>query len=197
LWSAQIVHEFLRLQTRDFMSALDILNQLGDDDVAQISEQIGADQAQTRSAIQAATPLLLAGVASTAQQPQGQASVQQALDSHGGVLDDLGRIIRGGGASDVGSVLDRVLGRSKPEVQDGVQQSTGLNGDQTKRLLAILAPVVLGMLAKRRQASKTAAPIDTQLREEAEQAREQAQQRSPKIGGILGKILSYAEAPKR
>jgi len=179
------------------MSALDILGQLDDSHIAQISQQIGADPAQTRQAIQAAAPLLVAGVAQTAEQPQGQTTVQQALDSHGSVLDNVGKVLGSGGAADFGGVLDRVLGRSKPEVQDGVQKTTGLNSDQTKRLLALLAPLLLGMLAKRRSQSNTAAPIDTHLREEAQKAQEQAQRQSPHVGGILGKILSQAEAPKR
>ena len=142
------------------MSALDILSQLDDSHIAQISQQIGADPVQTRQAIQAAAPLMVAGVAQTAQQPQGQDTVQQAFDSHGSVLDNIGQVLRGGGAADFGGVLDRVLGRSKPEVQDGVQKNSGLNSDQTKRLLAMLAPLVLGMLAKRRSQSNSQAPID-------------------------------------
>jgi hypothetical protein len=55
---------------------------------------------------------------------------------------------------------------------------------------------VLAMLAKRRQQSKNAAPLDTHLREEAQGAHAEAQRTSPQIGGILGKILRSAEAPK-
>jgi hypothetical protein len=71
-----------------------------------------------------------------------------------------------------------------------------LNGDQAKKLLAILAPIVLGMLARRRASSANAAPIDTHVREEAQRAQEQAQKRSPGVGGILGKILSHVEAQR-
>ena len=80
-------------------------------------------------------------------------------------------------------------------MHQGVEQSSGLNGDQTRRLLTILAPMVLAMLAKRRQASSQ--PIDAHLREEAQQARAQAEKQSPHVGGLLGKILSAAEAPRR
>src|SRR3954464_8575911 len=135
------------------MSALDLSSELDANHIAQISQQIGADPAQTRTAIEAAAPLMVAGVANTAQSPQGQAGVQEALDAHAGVLGNLGQMFGAGGNVDMGGVLDRVLGRNKSDVHDGVQQASGLNSDQTKRLLAMLAPVVVAMLAKRRQQS--------------------------------------------
>lgn len=179
------------------MSVSDLLSQLDDDDLNEISRQIGADPTQTRSAIETATPMLLAGTAQTAQQAEGLSSVQRAVDSHDGIFDNLRDLIRGGGPADGGGLLDGILGRSKPDVQDGVQKTTGLNGDQTKRLLAILAPIVIGMLAKRRKQSPTGAPLDAQIREEAQRAEQDARRRSPEMGGILGKILSYAEENKR
>ena len=178
------------------MSAIDLTNELDESQIQQISQQIGADPTQTRTAIDAAAPLLLAGVAQTAQQPGGQAVVEQALQSHGGILGNLGQMLNAGGNVDFGGVLDRVLGRHTADVHDGVQQTSGLNSDQTKRLIMILAPIVMGLLAKRRQ-NATDAPLDTHLREEAQRAQEQAQRRSPQIGGILGKILSHVEAPRR
>ncbi|HJQ20728.1 MAG TPA: DUF937 domain-containing protein [Gemmatimonadaceae bacterium] len=178
------------------MSALDIAGQLDPNQITEISRQIGADPTQTRNAIEAAAPLLLTGAATTAQQPGGSAQIQQAVDSHAGIVGNLGQLIGAGGPADGGGLLGRILGQSTGDVHTGVQQASGLNSDQTKRLLAILAPIVLGMIAKRRSAGQHP-PIDTHLQEEAQRAREQAQHRSPQIGGILGKILSYAEAPKR
>jgi hypothetical protein len=177
------------------MSALDILSQLDGDHIQQIAEQIGADPAQTRTAIESATPMMLAGMAQTTQQPAGQSAVMSALDTHGGVLGNLGNLLRTGGAAD-GGILDSILGHTKPHVENGVQQTSGLNGDQTKKLLAILGPIVLAMLAKRRAASNNTQPIDTHVREEAQAAGEQAKQRSPGVGGILGKILSHVEAQR-
>jgi hypothetical protein len=175
------------------MSALDIASELDETHIAQIAQQIGADPAQTRSAIDAAAPLLLGGMAQTAQQPQGGAAVQQAVQSHAGVLDNLGQILGAAGVGDAGGLLGRILGQHQSAVQSGVQQTSGLNGDQTRRLLTILAPIVLAMIAKRRQQGGASTPLNTHLRDEAEQA----QRKSPQVGGILGKILSHVEAPNR
>jgi hypothetical protein len=177
------------------MSAIDLLSQLDDEHINQISQQIGADPAQTRSAIQSASPMLLAGMAQTTQQPDGQAAVLSALDTHGGLLDNLRGMFNAGGAAD-GGILDKILGQARPKVEDGVQKTSGLNGDQAKKLLAMLAPVVIAMLAKRRANNADAAPIDTHVREEAQRAQEHAERRQPGMGGILGKILSHVEAQR-
>ena len=178
------------------MSAIDLLSQLDDDHIKQISDQIGADPAQTRSAIEAASPMLLAGMAQTTQQPDGQAALLGALDTHGGgLLDNLRDMLGAGGAAD-GGILDKVLGRTRPSVEGGVQETSGLNGDQTKKLLAMLAPIVIAMLAKRRANNTNPAPIDAQIRDEAQTAQDHAQRGSPGRGGILGKILNHVEAQR-
>ena len=88
------------------------------------------------------------------------------------------------------------LWQMSSNVEDGVQQTSGLSADQTKKLLAMLAPIVMAMLAKRRANNASAAPIDAHVREEAQKAQEQAQRRSPGMGGILGKILNHVEAQR-
>ena len=178
------------------MSVMDLTNQhLGDAEIDQISQQIGADSSQTRSAIQTAMPMLLAGMAGNASQPDGATTIQQAIGTHAGVLDNLGSLLGAAGIGDAGGLLGRILGQHTTDVHEGVQQNTGLNSDQTRRLLMILAPMVLAMLAKRRQSSSQ--PVDTHLREEAQTARTSAETQSPQIGGILGKILNAAQAPPR
>lgn len=177
------------------MSAIDLLNQLDENHIKQIADQIGADPAQTRKAIDCASPMLLAGMAQTAQQPDGQQTMLGALDTHGGVLGGLGDLLKAGGAAD-GGILDKVLGRTRPDVEGGVKQTSGLSGDQARKLLTILGPIVLAMLAKRRAATTNPPAIDTHIREEAQRAQEHAEGRTPGLGGLLGKILSHVEAKR-
>ena len=47
--------------------------------------------------------------------------IQQAVDSHGGVFDNLRDLIRAGGPAEGGGLLDGILGRSKPDVQSHVE----------------------------------------------------------------------------
>ena len=175
------------------MSILDMAQEhLGQNEITQISQQIGASPAQTQSAIQAALPMLVGGMASTAQQPQGLGSIQQALGSHAGVLGNLGALLGAGAPADGGGLLGRVLGQHQQTVQQGVEHASGLDPDQTRRLLMILAPIVLGLLAKR-HAQRSQQEIGGALQQEAQAAQQQAQRQSPHIGGLVGKILSYAE----
>ncbi|HEV7994280.1 MAG TPA: DUF937 domain-containing protein [Gemmatimonadaceae bacterium] len=181
-------------------SILDIVQQhLGPQELAQISQQLGTDPGTTQQAVNAALPALVGGMASTAQQPGGAEGIQSLLGSHGGLLGSLGSILGGGGAAD-GGILGQVLGRHQPAVQDGVQQASGLGPDQTRKLLMMLAPIVMAALAKRAMNHGTAhenpADLNNVLQEDAVQAKQQAQSQSQHMGGLLGKILDHVESPE-
>ena len=152
------------------MSLLDLVQQqLGPQEIQQISQQVGADPATTENAVHAAVPMLLGGMANGAREPEGASALGGLLGGGGGGAlggllggagaGGLGGLLGGmlggggggGGGMDMGGMLGSVLGRSQPAVHDGVQQASGLNSDQTKKLLMILAPIVLMALAKRRQ----------------------------------------------
>jgi len=176
------------------MSIADQVQQnLGDAEIQQIANQLGVDPTQARTAIDSAMPMLLAGMANTAQQTGGADAIQQAATSHAGLLDNLGAMFGNAGFGDSGGLLGKILGQHTSTVQSGVEQHSGLDSNQTRRLLMILAPMVLAMLAKRRQASPSPQPIDTDLRDEAQRA----QTKAPHVGGILGKILSHVETPRQ
>lgn len=181
-------------------SLIDLVKEhLGPQELSQISQQLGTDQATTQQAVNAALPALVGGLANTAQQPQGSSGIQQLMSSHAGVLGGLGSLLGAGAPADGGSVLGRILGQHQPQVQQGVQQASGLGSDQTRKLLMILAPIVLGALAKRAMSHGNAndqAAIQQSLQKDGQQAREQAEAHSPHLGGLLGKIMGMAESPE-
>ncbi len=182
-------------------SILDLVQEhLGPQEIQQISQQIGTDPSTTQQAVNAALPAMVGGLASTAQQPGGASSIQQLLGSHGGILGSLGSLIGAGGAAD-GGILGQVLGRHEPEVNEGVQLASGLDSDRTRKLLMILAPIVIGALAKRAMNHGAAAEDPNQLndvlRQDAAHAQEQAKaQGQHHVGGLLGKMLDMAYAPE-
>jgi len=181
-------------------SLLDLVkDHLGPQQVSQISQQLGTDPATTQQAVNAALPALVGGMASTAQQPQGASGIQQLIGSHSGVLGGLGSLLGAGAPADGGSILGRILGHTQPEVQQGVQQASGLGSDQTRKLLMILAPIVMGALAKQAMDHGHAhdpAEIQKSLQNDGQQAKQQAEAHSPHLGGLLGKIMSMAESPE-
>lgn len=129
-------------------SVLDLVQQhLGPDQIAQIGQQLGTDPAATKQAIDAALPALVGGMASTAQQPGGESEIRTLAGTHGAALGDIGSMIGGGGAG--GGILGSILGQHQPAVEQGVQQASGLQGEKARKLLMILAPLVLSALARR------------------------------------------------
>ena len=185
------------------MSLTDLVQQhLGPDQIQQLSQQIGADPASTQTAVQAALPMLLGGMANNAQQPGGAQGVQAAMQQHAGMLGGLGgglgAIVNSalGGGGGAGGILGSILGRHEPTVTDGVQQASGLDSSQVKKLLMVLAPIVLAALAHQRnqqqQGATPAAPSPADLQHEAQQAQAHVERTAPHIGGLVGKILDAA-----
>lgn len=165
------------------MSLIDLVQQeLGSGGIQNISQQIGADPAATERAISSALPMMLGGMASTAQQPGGETAIQSAMGALGGG-GGLGGLLGGG-------ILGSILGQHHSTVQDGVQQASGLDAGKVGKLLMLLAPFIIRALA-RHQASPAAQQQDGgiagSLQQEAQNAASAA---GPHVGGILGKILA-------
>ena len=181
-------------------SLIDLVKEhLGPQELSQISQQLGTDPATTQQAVNTALPALVGGLASRAQQPQGGSEIQQLLGSHSGVLDSLGSLLGAGAPADGGGLLGKVLGQNQSDVQQGVQQASGLGSDQAHKLLMILAPIVIGALARRAMnhgSSPDAQEIQKSLQQDGQQAKQQAEQHSPHLGGLLGRIMSMAESPE-
>ena len=175
-----------------------VTQQLGGANLTQLSEQIGADESTTANAVQAALPLLLGGLARNASNPDGAAALSTALGDHsdGGVLANLGGLLGNpqGGAG--GGILGHIFGNKRDTVEQGVGQATGLNQPQIGKLLMVLAPIVMAMLARRHQAtarpsSGAPAPQGDQgalpdiLAKEAQEATQKA---PTGLGGLLGML---------
>jgi hypothetical protein len=148
------------------MSAVDEI--LADIPIDQLAAQLGVDEATADQATRQAIPALLGGMEANAQDPNGARSLAGALGDHpsdlveGGV--DLEQVDTGDGEKIVGNIFG-------PN-QDQVVQTLGGNlggqaGELIKRLLPILAPIVLSYLSKRimgqRQASGGQDPLDSIL----------------------------------
>ena len=178
---------------------LDGLNaQLQGDTLAQMSRQLGADEASTAQAVSMALPLLLGGLAREAETPAGAQSLNRALeeDHDGSVLDNLPALLGSAtsGAADVAvpralngaGILGHILAGKREPVQQGIGRATGLDSQQVGRLLMMLAPLVMAYLGRRkRQSGADANEVGSQLRAE----RQEVEQRAPELGGLLGQIF--------
>ena len=171
-------------------SLMDFLgDSLDEGAVAQIGRQIGVDPQTAQSAVAAAIPMIVAGLARNATQPQGAEALNGALerDHDGSLLDDLGGFLGGGAASSIGgSILGHVFGARRGPMEDTLGRSTGLDGQSAAKLLAILAPIVMAALGKARSNEGLDGGGLTDLLG-GERAR--MQQASPDGFGMLTKIL--------
>jgi hypothetical protein len=175
-----------------------VQQQLGPNEIGQISQQLGISPGVAQSAVSAALPMILAGMARHAQQPDGATTLDQAINAHSDVPNDLSRVIAAGPPADAsagsGGLLGRILGSHRDTVTGGVQQASGLDAEKTKRLLLMLSPILLGVLARRQFGG--AAPSPGALSGTLQQEAQSAAQNSPHVGGLLGKLLSAVEAPR-
>ncbi len=133
----------------------------GNQAVDQISQNVGADSSLVNSAIQAALPALINGLANNATTQEGAQSLNTALeeDHDGSVLDNLGGLagtIFGGQAPpspamNAGGILGHILGDKQDAVAEDVSQKTGMGMGQVVQILMFLAPLVMGYLGRQKQ----------------------------------------------
>ncbi|HYR29355.1 MAG TPA: DUF937 domain-containing protein [Thermoanaerobaculia bacterium] len=140
-----------------------VREQLGPDTIQRLSGALGADPASTSQAVSLALPALLGGLAQNAAQPEGAAALDNALNQHdGSILDNLGGMF-GGGANGAGgagggalggiggAILGHIFGGRRGSVEEGVTKGSGLDAAQVAQLMAMLAPIVMGVLGRMKQ----------------------------------------------
>lgn len=166
-----------------------VRQQLGPDTIQQLSGAIGADPAATSNAVNLAIPTLLGGLSQNAAQPQGAAALDNALNQHdGSILDNLGGLLGGGGSGGGmgggigGAILGHILGAKRGSVEQGVGRASGLDGAQVAQLLALLAPIVMGVLGRMKKSQGLDA---NKLPEVLQQSRQQGEKEVPGLGGML------------
>jgi hypothetical protein len=133
------------------MSLLEsLVASMGPDVIQSLSQQVGAEPAQTQTAVQAALPMLVGALANNSAQPQGAMALLGALGSHdGSMLGNLAQAVLSPGHSQTGSgILGHLLGGNQSAAADGIGAHSGLSSAQTQSLLTLLAPVVMGALGK-------------------------------------------------
>jgi len=145
-------------------SLQDLLGQQqGNEALGQISQTVGAEPAQVDSAIQAALPAILGGLATNASTPDGAQSLDTALtnDHDGSLLNDLSGL---GTAvfpdqqtgppsrqADAGGILGHIFGTNQGQVAQQVSNQSGLGIGQVSQILMMLAPVVMAYLGQQKQ----------------------------------------------
>ncbi len=165
-----------------------LLEQLSGDKADQISQQIGADRGATMQAISAAVPFLVSALARNSSQQDGAAALHQALqkDHDGSILDDVIGYLGNPDSGNGRRILDHVLGNRQNATETALSNQTGLNAASVGRLLAILAPIIMGYLGRtQRQGGFDPGSLSGYLEGQQQRSREA----SPGMIGMLTDLL--------
>jgi hypothetical protein len=147
-------------------------------DIGAIGRQFGLNESQTRAALDALAPVVAAGIRRSAQSPEGLQEIFKSVltGGFGGALDDEDavRFDRAKPAGD--DILGQIFGGKKVsrEVAQRLSTTSGIGAAVLKKLLPIVAGIIMGALAKK-MGSATAGTRDAQPQSDS--------------GGGLGDIL--------
>lgn len=174
----------------------DLAAQLQGAPLQQIAQQLGIGQSEANAAVGAALPLLLGALGRNASEPQGAQALLGALEKDhagsGDLTNLLGSILGGSQTRQTNGagILGHIFGARQDRAEAGLSQAAGLSSDKSGQLLRMLAPIVLGFLAKQMlqgknnaaQAAPSADILGSMLGREQQQVRQQ--------GGIGGGLLA-------
>jgi hypothetical protein len=117
----------------------------------QLAAQLGIDQATAEQMTRQAIPALLGGMQANAEDPSGARSLAGALDQHPSDVIDGGVDLNQVDADDGEKIVGNIFGPNQDQVAQTLDGGLGggQTGDLIKKLLPILAPIVLSYLSKR------------------------------------------------
>jgi hypothetical protein len=120
--------------------------------VNQIAAKLGIEPEKASSALSAAVPGMLAGLARNTQKPDGAAALAGALekDHDGSVLDEDGYFDHYQEKKG-DKILSHVFGAKEAEVETKVAAFGGLAPGQGADLMKMVAPLVMGYLGKEKK----------------------------------------------
>ena len=153
-----------------------LLSQLGGSGLSSLSQSLGSDPEATKTAASAALPLLFSALAKNAATGDGATALGQALDRDhdGSVLDGVANAFGQGSSADGDGILKHVLGSQRGGAEAGIAKLSGLDSGQSSKMLATLAPLVMGALGKaKRSQGLDAAGLAVLLSGEQRQASSQ------------------------
>lgn len=130
-----------------------LMARLGGTGTQELGRALGADEGAAGKGLQAAVPLLFSALAKNAASPDGRAGLERAIarDHDGSILDGAAGALNPEMVDQGRAILGHVFGARLPEAEQGVSRASGLPLDQAGKLLAMVAPMVMGALGKARK----------------------------------------------
>ncbi len=164
-----------------------LLNQGGGNAVRQLAANFGLSEEQTASAVSNLVPALGQGLAQNASTPDGLAGLLGALTGggHQRYLEDPSVLVQEETVRDGNAILGHILGSKdvSRQVAQQASESTGVGADILKKMLPVVATMVMGNLS--RQTTGAGAAQSASLTGLLGQFMQGGGQESA-LGGILG-----------
>jgi hypothetical protein len=138
-----------------------------------LADQLGVDPGTAETAVRQALPALLGGLQANVADPSGEASLAGALEQHPPDLVEGGVDLNQVDPEDGEKIVGHIFGSNTDQVAQTLGGNLGGSGELIKKLLPLLAPIVLSYLSRRMRGG-AAAPGD---------------QQGGGLGDLLGSIL--------
>jgi hypothetical protein len=129
--------------------------------LSQLGQAVGLDNSQTQQALKALLPALSSGLKKNTAQPSGVESLLSALNrgGHSRYLENPSQLANAAAIQDGNGILGHLLGNkdTSRRVAQHASQQTGISDDVLKRMLPLVATMVMGALSKQSAPARTQA----------------------------------------
>lgn len=165
-----------------------ITQQLAGNAVGTIAQRFGISESTANTAVQMAVPLILAAMARNASNPEGAASLHQAVanDHDGSIFNNLMGYLSNPQSANGAGIVGHVFGGQQATVQNNLAQATGMDQGSAAGVLETVAPLVMGALGQTQQ--QTGLDADG-LSNMLNTQQQQAQASEPGMMSMLGSML--------
>ena len=141
------------------MSMIDLLkDQIGGAVMGKIGESMGVDSGKASAGLDAMLPTLLGGIIGKSETPEGARELSETLDGNdfdGSLFEKLPGMLSGGNATALtglgGGLVARIFGDKIAVLLPIISKITGIGGDKSKGLMAVLMPLVMSFLGKQKR----------------------------------------------
>ncbi len=155
---------------------MDMVSQLTQGDaLKKLGGQLGIDPDTLNRGMATAMPLLVSALATKASTPDGAQALHGALarDHDGSSIKNPDTALANVDTDDGGRILGHLLGDRQDAAQQAIAKATGMDGEAAAKLLATLAPVVMGTLGHlQQQHGLDAQGLSDRLGQEVQKARQ-------------------------
>ena len=165
-----------------------ITQQLAGGAASKMAQRLGISETTARTAVNLAVPLILAALARNAARPEGAQNLHQAVteDHDGSILDNLTGYLGNPETENGAGILRHALGGQRPVVESNLAQATGIDPNSAGSLLEMMAPLVMGAIARQQQANE----LDPQgLSQYLGEQQQQVEATDPGLMGTLNSML--------